>query len=98
MTYNQWGIELNSGKYSQSSFDLRNEILAALEHNVMSLYYTIPLYCDASVSLDSKRLDYITDEYNIMYSFGGLRFLDYRYSDQEWAKYVAGQGGTLNYE
>lgn len=98
MTYNQWGIELNSGKYSQSSFDLRNEILAALEHNVMSLYYTIPLYCDATVSLDSKRLDYITDEYNIMYSFGGLRFLDYRYSDQEWAKYVAGQGGTLNYE
>lgn len=98
MTYNQWGIELNQGEFANASFDLKNEIMAALEYNVLNLYYTIPLYCDASVSLDSKRLKYPTDEYNVMYGFGGLRFLDYTYSDQAWEKYVAENGGTLSYE
>ena len=98
MTYNQWGVELNQGEFASASFDLKNQIMAALEYNVLNLYYTIPLYCDASVSLDSKRLKYPTDEYNIMYGFGGLRFLDYIYSDQAWDEYVASVGGTLSYE
>ncbi len=98
MTYNQWGVELNQGEFASASFDLKNQILAALEYNVLNLYYCIPLYCDASVSLDSKRLKYPTDEYNVMYGFGGLRYLDYTYSDQAWEKYVASNGGTLSYE
>lgn len=98
MTYNQWGVALNQGEFANASFELRNEIMAALEYNVLNQYYTIPLYCDASVSLDSKRLKYIADEYNVMYGFGGLRFLKYTYSDQAWEKYVSKQGGTLSYE
>lgn len=98
MTYNEWGTALNSGEFMNSSFDLKNEIMAALEKNFLKFYYCIPLYCDASVSLDSKRLDYITDEYNLMYGFGGLRFLKYTYDDAAWAKYVADNGGELRYE
>ncbi len=98
MTYNEWGQALNEGQFASSSFDLRNEIMAALEYAVLNKYYTIPLYCDADVSLDSKRLKYVTDEYNVMYGFGGLRMLKYTYSDQAWEKYVSSQGGTLNYQ
>jgi oligopeptide transport system substrate-binding protein len=98
MTYNEWGTAINSGEFATASFDLKNEILAALESNFLGLYYCVPLYCDASVSLDSKRLNYITDEYNLMYGFGGLRFLTYEYSDQQWADYVKENGGTLNYK
>ena len=98
MSYNAWGTALNSGEYATASFALKNEIMAALEKNFLEFYYCIPLYCDASTSLDSKRLQYVTDEYNIMYGFGGLRFLTYSHTDAEWAAYVAEQGGTLNYE
>ena len=98
MSYNAWGTALNQGEFASASFELRNQIMGALEYNVLNMYYTIPLYCDASVSLDSKRLKYPTDEYNVMYGFGGLRFLDYTYSDQAWEKYVKSNGGTLSYE
>ncbi len=98
MTYNKWGQELTSGKYANSSFELKNQIMAELEKGVLSFYYTIPLYCDADTSLNSKRLNYIADEYNIMYGFGGLRYLTYSHTDAEWKAYVKSQGGTLNYE
>lgn len=98
MSYTEWGAALNSGAYAQSSFALKNQIMAALEQGVLEFYYCIPLYCDATTSLDSKRLQYATDEYNIMYGFGGLRFLTYSHTDAQWADYVAEQGGTLNYE
>ena len=98
MTYNEWGTALNTGAYSTSSFDLKNEIMAALESNFLGFYYCIPLYCDASTSLDSKRLQYVTDEYNLMYGFGGLRFLTYKYDDAAWEQYKADNNYTLNYE
>lgn len=98
MTYNKWGQELTAGKYAQGSFELKNQIMAELEKGVLGMYHTIPLYCDATTSLDSKRLQYATEEYNIMYGFGGIRFLTYSHTDAEWADYVASQGGTLNYE
>ena len=98
MTYNEWGTAINSGEFANASFDLKNQILAAIESGFLGFYYCVPLYCDASVSLDSKRLNYITDEYNLMYGFGGLRFLTYHYSDQEWDQYVKDNGGVLNYK
>lgn len=99
MSYNAWGVSINvGGKYYSSSFDVKNYILSELEKNFLKFYYCIPIYCDATISLDSKRLKYITDEYNSLYGFGGLRFLTYTYSDQEWSDYVKSQNGTLSYE
>lgn len=99
LSYNAWGSAINvGGKYYTASFDIKNHILAELEKNFLKFYYCIPIYCDASISLDSKRLKYVTDEYSSLYGFGGLRFLTYHYSDQEWSDYVKAQGGTLSYE
>ncbi|MDE5867968.1 MAG: hypothetical protein K2H02_03395 [Anaeroplasmataceae bacterium] len=99
MSYNAWGTAINvGGKYYTASFEVKNKILAELEKNFLEFYYCIPIYCDASIALDSKRLKYITDEYNPLYGFGGLRFLTYTYNDAEWSNYVKSQGGKLNYE
>ena len=38
-----------------------------------------------------------TENYNIMYGYGGIRLMTYNYDDEAWAKYVADQGGTLSY-
>jgi predicted permease len=46
----------------------------------------------------SYQNSYYTDEYNIMYDFGGLRLMKYNYSDAEWAEFVASQNGELHYE
>ena len=43
-------------------------------------------------------MSYYTENYNIMYGFGGLRFMKWNFTDAEWADYVAEQGGTLNYK
>ena len=32
-----------------------------------------------------------------MMSRGGIAYMKYNYNDAEWADYVAGQGGTLQY-
>ena len=41
---------------------------------------------------------YYTEDYNIMYGFGGLELMDYNYDDAEWAEFVASQNGELSYE
>ena len=33
-----------------------------------------------------------------MYGFGGMELMTYALNDAEWAEYVAGEGGELNYE
>ena len=46
----------------------------------------------------SYKTSYYTDEYNIMYGFGGLELMKYNYSDSEWADFLAEQGDGLSYE
>ena len=46
----------------------------------------------------SYKNSYYTNEYNIMYDFGGFRLLKYNYTDAEWSAFVAEQGGILRYE
>ena len=46
----------------------------------------------------SFKNSYYTDEFNIMYSFGGLQLMKFNYNDAEWAEFVASQGGELHYE
>ena len=44
------------------------------------------------------QIDYYTQEYNIMYDFGGMRLMQFQYTDAEWDEYVASQNGALSYE
>ena len=45
----------------------------------------------------SRKINYGTLDYNIMYGYGGIRNITYNYDDAEWEEYVASQGGTLSY-
>ncbi|MBD5531644.1 MAG: hypothetical protein HDQ98_05490 [Lachnospiraceae bacterium] len=73
----------------------RFEILAALEGAVLERYEMLPLMNDASARLKSLKVNYATEDYIFGMGFGGLEYYTYNYTDDEWAAFVAEQGGTL---
>ena len=99
MTWQEWSnCMTGSAKYAAASNETKLQITALLEEAYLKLYYRIPLMSTTVCSLLSQQVEYYTQTYNIMYGFGGLRLMTYTYNDSDWAKYVADQGGTLNYE
>ncbi|MBR5136793.1 MAG: hypothetical protein IKV30_02060 [Clostridia bacterium] len=97
-TIQWWGKSINSGEYAVADAEIKLQIMAALEHFMLSNYYCIPIYSECEVSMHSMKFDYITNNYNIMYGYGGLRYIKFNYSDAEWADFVKSQNGQLNYE
>jgi oligopeptide transport system substrate-binding protein len=98
MSYYEWcNSMVDGGKYANADNETKLTITAALEENFLKLYYRIPLAITTVCSLNSYKIDDYTDTYNIMYGFGGFRIMDYNYTDAEWADYVAGVGGELDY-
>ena len=98
-----WYACLNgSGKYDWSSNGLpqekRLQLIAALEKEVLKVYYTVPLANSFSASMLSYKVDYITYEYNTFMSYGGMKYMTYNYDDAQWAAAVAEQNGELNYK
>lgn len=99
MTWQAWsGALIGTGKYSEADFKTKLSITAQLEENFLKKYYRIPLAGTTACEMLSYKLSYYTEDYNIMYDFGGLRLYRYNYSDKEWADFVAEQGGNLSYE
>ena len=92
----------SGAKYDWSATALeqsqRLQLIAALEEQVLGIYYTVPLYNNFSASLLSYKVDYITYEYNTFMSYGGMKYMTYNFDDAEWAKEVEAQGGELNYK
>lgn len=98
-TWQDWSsCMIGSGDMANESFEVKLQILATLEENYLNFFYRIPLASTTTCSMLSYQCSYYTDEYNIMYGFGGLELMTYNYTDAEWAEYVSEQGGTLNYE
>ena len=77
--------------------ETRLEILAAIEAEILSTYNYIPMLQDASMSLLSKQVYYVIDEYHSVMGRGGIAYLKYNYDDAAWAEYVASQGGKIAY-
>ena len=99
MTWKDWsGALIGTGRFTDADFATKLYITAQMEELYLQKYYRIPLAGTTASSLLSYQVDYYTDEYNIMYDFGGLRLMTYNYTDAEWAEYVAEEGGTLSYE
>ena len=99
MTWQQWAnCMISGGKFANVDNSVKLEITAALEQKFLERYYRIPLAVTTVCSLLSYQMDYYTDTYNLAYGFGGMRLMSYNYTDAEWAEYVAGQGGELNYK
>ena len=72
-------------------------LIAALEKEVLSVYYTVPLYYNFGASLISFKVDYVTYDYNTFLGYGGVRYMTYNYTDAEWAEYCEEQNNQLEY-
>ena len=75
----------------------RLTILGAIETAVLNAYYSVPVYSRYTANLMSYKCDYNSYEYNTFVGYGGMRYMTYHFDDTEWAEFVAGKGGTLNY-
>ena len=98
MTYEAWSRTIKgTGEYANADAATKLAILAGLEENILNLYYLIPLASDVSCSMMSYKTSNYTDNYSIMYGFGGLRLTTFNYTNAEWADFVAGANGNLGY-
>lgn len=98
-TWQTWSqCMVGSGNYANADFDTKLSILSQMEEEYLKKYYRIPLAGSTSCTMLSYQVQYYTENYNIMYGFGGLELMTYNYTDAEWADYVASQNGSLNYE
>lgn len=75
----------------------RFAILTSLENAVLSNYDLLPLTGDATAALKGMQIKYYTEDYVYGIGRGGLKYMDYNYTDAEWADFVAEQGGSLVY-
>lgn len=99
MTWQEWsGALIGSGKYTEADFKTKLSITAQMEEAYLKKYYRIPLASSTLCSMLSYKTSYYTEDYNIMYGFGGLELLKYNYSDKEWAEFLEEQGDALSYE
>ena len=98
MTYQNWSKSLTGGgQFANEDFDTKLNILSALEKQFLGFYYRIPLAGSTSCFLLGYQQSYYTNEYQIMYGFGGARLMKYNFDDAEWNDYV-NKAGTLNYK
>lgn len=102
MTWQAWSQSMmGSGAYATASNATKLSITAQLEEAFLKTYYRIPLCATTSCSMLSYQCAYYTEDYNIMYGFGGLRLLNYKYDDTAWTTFVNGEiaeNGQLDYQ
>lgn len=75
----------------------RAQILVAIEGAVLDTYETLPLIDASSAGMKGMQIQYYTEDYIFGMGRGGVQYMTYNYSDEEWAEFVSSQGGTLNY-
>jgi len=91
------GNEYNFGE-GIADVEVRLEILAMIEVNVLGTYDYIPMLLDGGMSLLSQQVFYVIEEYNPVLGRGGITYMRYNYDDAAWAAYVASQpNGELQY-
>lgn len=99
MSWQAWSNALiGTGRFADADNRTKLEITARLEELYLKKYYRIPVCGTTVCSVLSYKNSYYTEDYNIMYGFGGMRLMSYNYTDAEWNSFIAEQGGTLSYE
>ena len=108
MTLRQWsnvlngmaetvdGVEYNYGA-GQADVEVRLNILAAIEGKILESYNYLPMLQDGSMALLTQQCFYIIEDYNPVMGRGGIAYTRYNYNEEQWAKFVADQGGELKY-
>ncbi|MBE6916350.1 MAG: hypothetical protein E7470_00415 [Ruminococcaceae bacterium] len=98
MTWQEWsGALMGNGQFANSSFETKLQVTADMEYLYLNKFYRIPMCGTTICSMLSYKLNYYTEDYNIMYGWGGLRLATYNYNDAEWAEYCNSQNNELKY-
>jgi len=99
MSWKDWsGALIGTGAYAAADFDTKLHVTATMEEEYLKKYYRIPFAGTTVCTMLGDQLNFYTEDYNIMYGWGGLRLATWNYNDTEWAKYVKSQNGALNYQ
>lgn len=89
MTWQAWSNSMTgSGQFAELPMEAKLELLATMEKLYLERYYSIPLMNTADCYLLSGKLHNFTHQYNVLYGFGGLRLMQYDYTDQQWEEYI----------
>lgn len=96
-TFYDWYLSLDSGEYLSADIDTKLNILAKVELGLLETYNCPPIYYRTVTSLHSQKINYATDEYVELVEFGGVRFMTYNYTDEEWEEYCKSQNYQLTY-
>ena len=75
----------------------RCEIIAALEEQILSVYYSVPISYNYTSELISYKIEYASRTYNTFMGYGGIKYMSYNYDDAHWTEFVASQGGNIDY-
>ena len=108
MNLSEWTLALNGNEVTvdgvvynfgegQTSADNRLAILAGIEKEVLLTYNYLPFLEEGSMALLSMKAFYVIEDYNPVMGRGGIAYMKYNYTDEEWTAYVAEQGGELSY-
>ena len=92
------GVEGSKHNWAEGQVEneVRLGIIAAIEKEILSVYYTVPLQNYFTASLKSYKSDYISRDYNTFMAYGGIEYLTYAYDDAEWEEYC--KNNTLDYK
>lgn len=74
---------------------VRLEVLAMIEEEILGQYYSIPYSSGVTSALLGAKFSYITNDYNTLMGFGGIRYLVVNYTDSEWTQFVSSNNSNL---
>ncbi len=98
LTWQEWSTSMTgSGRYANYNNEFKLKVTAALEQGFLEKYYRIPLASTTAAFLLSRQVSYYTENYHILYDFGGFRLLKFNYDDADWKDYVDKHNGKIDY-
>lgn len=78
--------------------EARLTILSALEELTIKESRSVMLIADSGGSFLGAKFSYISDEDHTFMGFGGIRYMEVNYTDEEWTAYVAANNNDLTAE
>ncbi|MGM9642960.1 MAG: ABC transporter substrate-binding protein, partial [Eubacteriales bacterium] len=75
--------------------EVRLTILSALEELTIKESRSVMLIAESGGSFLGAKFSYFSDEENVFMGFGGMRYIEVNYTDEEWSAYVASNNNDL---
>ena len=82
------GCEIFTYNFGDADAEVKLQILAAIEKEILKAYNYIPMLENGEHSLLSRQISYVTKEYCPVMGYGGIAYTRYLYNDSEWAEYA----------